>query len=74
MKVYAFVCLGVFLAVAPWSAIYEYAVPLSTAPTRAGAWLRTGWVRGLITGVGLLDLYVALRAGIALYRDRSAAG
>lgn len=56
--VYLFAALGVFLVVAPWSPFWE----TSTAgylPTRLGPWLRSGFVRGLITGMGVLNLSAA---------------
>jgi hypothetical protein len=56
--VYVFAALGVFLVAVPWSPVWE----TSTAgylPTVAGSWLRSGFVRGLVSGVGLLNLAAA---------------
>jgi hypothetical protein len=56
--VYLFAALGVFLLVAPWSPLWE----MSTAgylPTRLGPWLRSGYVRGLVSGIGALNLRAA---------------
>jgi hypothetical protein len=56
--VYLFAALGVFLLVAPWSPLWE----ISTAgylPTPVGAWLRSGFVRGLVSGMGALNLSAA---------------
>lgn len=53
--VYAFAALGVFLAVAPWSPIWE-ASTAGYLPTVAGPWLRSGFVRGLVSGLGVLNL------------------
>jgi hypothetical protein len=56
--VYVFAALGVFLLVAPWSPLWE----TSTAgylPTRLGPWLRSGFVRGLISGLGALNFVAA---------------
>jgi len=56
--VYAFAALGVFLVAVPWSPVWE----TSTAgylPTVAGPWLRSGFVRGLVSGLGALNLAAA---------------
>lgn len=56
--VYVFAALGVFLVAVPWSPVWE----TSTAgylPTAAGAWLRSGFVRGLVSGLGALNLVAA---------------
>ena len=56
--VYVFAALGVFLVVAPWSPLWE----TSTAgylPTPLGPWLRSGFVRGLVSGVGALNFVAA---------------
>ena len=56
--VYAFAALGVFLIAVPWSPVWE----TSTAgylPTLAGPLLRSGFVRGLVSGLGALNLVAA---------------
>jgi len=56
--VYAFAALGVFLVAVPWSPVWE----TSTAgylPTIVGPWLRSGFVRGLVSGLGVLNLAAA---------------
>jgi hypothetical protein len=56
--VYVFAALGVFLVLAPWSPLWT----VSTAgymPTPIGPWLRSGFVRGLISGLGVLNLAAA---------------
>ena len=56
--VYVFAALGVFLVVAPWSPLWE----TSTAgylPTPLGPCLRSGFVRGLVSGLGALNLVAA---------------
>jgi hypothetical protein len=58
LHVYVFAALGVFLIVVPWSAAWDNA----TAPylsTWAGSWPRSGFVRGLISGLGGLNLLAA---------------
>jgi hypothetical protein len=56
--VYVFAALGVFLVVAPWSPIWE-ASTAGYLPTAAGPWLRSGFVRGLVSGMGVLNLAAA---------------
>ncbi len=58
-SVYAFGALGVFLAVVPWTPVWD-AATLLLAHAGAGAWIRSGWARGLVLGLGGLDLVVAL--------------
>lgn len=58
LLVYAFAALGVFLLAVPWSPVWD----VSTAgyvPTPVGPWLRSGFVRGLVSGLGLLNLRAA---------------
>lgn len=71
--VYLFAALGVFLVVAPWSPLWES----STAgylPTPLGPWLRSGFVRGLITGLGALNLKAAWSEARALLWPTSGDG
>lgn len=56
--VYVFAALGVFLVAAPWSPLWE-ASTVGYLPTAAGAWLRSGFVRGLVSGLGALNLAAA---------------
>lgn len=63
--VYAFAALGVFLVAVPWSPVWE----TSTAgylPTLVGPWLRSGFVRGLVSGLGMLNLAAAWSEARAL--------
>jgi len=56
--VYVFAALGVFLVVAPWSPLWE----MSTSgylPTAIGPLLHNGFFRGLISGLGVLNLAAA---------------
>lgn len=71
--VYAFAALGVFLVVAPWSPVWES----STAgylPTAAGSWLRSGFVRGLVSGLGGLNLAAAWSEARFLLRPNAPDG
>ena len=63
--VYLFAALGVFLLAAPWSPIWE-ASTAGYLPTAAGAWLRSGFVRGLVSGMGALNLAAAWSEGRSL--------
>jgi len=56
--VYAFAALGVLLLAVPWSAAWDAATAVYM-PTPVGAWLRSGFVRGFISGLGALDLFAA---------------
>ena len=66
MALYAFSVLGIFLLVVPWSPVWEQAT-IALLPEGAGAAARSGWIRGLISGVGMLDLLVALQVGRELW-------
>ena len=56
--VYAFAALGVLLLAVPWSAAWDAATAVYM-PTPIGSWLRSGFVRGFISGLGALDLLAA---------------
>lgn len=64
LTLYVFGVLGAFLLAVPWSPLWDYAT-LSVAQYAVGPWVRNGWAKGLVSGVGALDLWVALQeAGI----------
>ena len=67
LLVYLFGVLGVFLAAAPWTAVWDEGTRF-LLPTGAAAWARNGWVRGAVSGLGLLDLGVAAAEGAGLLR------
>lgn len=54
----AFALLGGILSVAPWTALWKDAAQVWLSPP-ARAVALTGWVRGAVSGIGLLDLVVA---------------
>jgi len=58
LVVYAFAALGVFLLAVPWSPMWDRATA-SFLPTPAGPWLRSGFIRGLCSGLGALNLAAA---------------
>lgn len=70
---YAFLMLGVFLLVAPWTAIWEQAI-VALMPTAAGELFSGGWIRGVISAIGALDLVVAFQVAVGLLRGGSDAG
>ncbi len=70
VTLYIFLVLGVFLAVAPWTPVW-YEATVLLLPTRFGAPAQSGWVRGLVSAIGVLDLLVAGSAALDLIRPRS---
>jgi hypothetical protein len=67
LAVYVFGVLGVFLAAAPWTAIWDEGTSF-LLPMTAAAWARSSWVRGAVSGIGLLDLVVAAGEAAELWR------
>ena len=57
-----------FLIAVPWTPLWDLGT-LVLAPTALGDWVRTGWVRGGISGLGALDLIVAGREARRLLRS-----
>ncbi|MDH3626636.1 MAG: hypothetical protein OEV00_02445 [Acidobacteriota bacterium] len=64
---YAFVVIGIFLIVAPWTPVWKQSV-VGLLPTRAGRWVLTGWARGMVSAVGVLDLLTAIQLLFDLFR------
>ena len=62
LLVYIYSVLGVFLLVAPWTPVWEQASH-GLLPQSAHMLVLSGWVRGLVSGLGAADLVVA--AGLA---------
>ena len=58
------VCVGPVVAIAPWSPILWDRNPLLHFFPIVGIWAANGAVRGLVTGLGLLNLWFALRETI----------
>ena len=67
ISLYVFLALGLFLAVAPWTPVW-YEATVLLLPTRFGAQAQQGWVRGLVSAVGILDLLAAGSAALDLVR------
>lgn len=68
IQAYAFGVVGVFLTLVPWSGLYHHVVVWSQMSTSLGEIFAAGWFRGLVSGLGVLDLAVAARE-IARLRD-----
>lgn len=68
VTVYFLAVLGIFLAVAPWTGVWDYAT-LTLLPTWCGGWIRSGWFRGAVTGLGALDLLAAAQESRVLWRS-----
>jgi hypothetical protein len=68
ITLYVFLVLGLFLSVAPWTPVW-YEATVLLLPTRFGAPLQQGWVRGLVSAVGILDLLAAASVGLELVRS-----
>jgi len=60
LLVYIYSVLGVFLLVAPWTPVWEQASH-GLLPQSAHMLVLSGWVRGLVSGLGAADLVVAAR-------------
>ena len=71
---YAFGAIGLFLLVAPWTAVWTQAVA-GLLPTPLGRAALLGPVRGVVSGLGALDLLIALQVARELWeRMREQAG
>lgn len=61
--------VGGLVAVLPWSPRYWDANAWITGHPLAADWLLRGWVRGLISGLGLIDLWIGVTE-LLHYRDQ----
>ena len=61
--------IGCLVAVLPWSPRYWDANAWITGHPLAADWLLRGWVRGLLSGLGLLDLWIGV-SELLHYRDQ----
>ncbi len=67
LSLYTFAVLGLLLFVAPWTLVWTQAT-YTLLPERLGRWVLTGWVRGIVSGLGALDLVIALQVGAEMWR------
>ncbi len=65
LLLYAFFVLGLFLLVSPWTVVWSRAV-VGLLPTPLGGVAQGGWLRGLVSGLGALNLVFALQLVIEL--------
>ena len=68
LLLYAFGIIGLFLLVAPWTGVWSQAL-VGLLPTRVGRIALGGWVRGVVSGLGALNLAVAFQIAIELWRE-----
>jgi len=68
LLLYAFAIVGLFLLVAPWTGVWSQAL-VGLLPTRVGRIALGGWVRGVVSGLGALNLAVAFQMAIELWRE-----
>ena len=68
LLLYAFAIIGLFLLVAPWTGVWSQAL-VGLLPTRVGRIALGGWVRGVVSGLGALNLAVAFQIAIELWRE-----
>ena len=62
------VYLGLILAVLPWwTSIWDHNLLLQSSP-RVWAVMRSGFARGLVSGLGLLDIWIGVSEAVH-YRD-----
>lgn len=64
-RMYFFFIFGAFLLVSPWSLIWDHMV-VSLSPSGMAGVLRSGWMRGGVSGLGFLDLLLAARQATRL--------
>jgi len=64
---YLFSIVGLILMAAPWTSLWERAT-LVLVPSGLGALARSGFVRGAVSGIGALDLWIATQDAGLLWR------
>jgi hypothetical protein len=68
LSLYAFGALGLFLLVAPWTPAWTQAT-FALLPRPVARWVLTGWARGIVSGLGALDLAIAAQLGVELWKQ-----
>jgi hypothetical protein len=56
--------IGLILAVLPWLPYWQENRFLALLPERWVAWLQQGSVRGVVSGLGLLDIWIGLSEAV----------
>jgi hypothetical protein len=67
MALYLFAALGIFLLAVPWSPVWEFGTSF-LLPSSMATWVRSGWTRGTISGLGALNLLAAGQEAGRLWR------
>ena len=67
LTLYVFGVLGVFLLVVPWTPVWGQASRL-VVPAAWNSLVSSGWTRGVVSGLGALDLLVATGEAAVLWR------
>jgi hypothetical protein len=73
LVLYAFGALGLFLLAVPWTPIWDQVVG-ALLPQGLGDGVRSGWVRGAVSGLGVLDLVTAAKEARSLWRAQRLSG
>ena len=73
MVLYAFGVLGLFLIAVPWTPVWDQ-VTRTLLPQALGEWVGSGWVRGAVSALGVLDLVTAAREARSLWHGIRAGG
>lgn len=71
LALYAFFLLGILLVIMPWTAVWAHVASILLPPALKG-WVMSGWLRGVVSGLGALDLAVAAQVARELFRGMNA--
>lgn len=52
--------LGLMIVILPWTHYWQENRLVGYLPERIAAWSQTGWARGLVSGLGLLDIWIGI--------------
>ena len=66
LLLYTYSVLGIFLLVAPWTPVWEHAAH-GLLPEAVQPWALSGWIRGIVSGLGAVDLAVAAHVGLGFF-------
>jgi len=73
LSLYAFTVLGIFLLFAPWTPVWGKAAH-ALLPAALESWVQRGWLRGVVSALGALDLVVAVQVGRELWHSMRTGG